>query len=587
MILKWLAAVVCGSSALIFVALAWNLWGPSDRGMTAFWLLLFLVAGITYYYCRLNERTRTRAPKYGLPGYSEPLAQSLDRWVSPAGIHKLSSGQMDLFVGCAINPLGHFLRISELVSESHTSIIVESTFSVRVDQFQDVAKDEEVKGPRGDLVVPLIFPRRGVLLNGLRAFGPGDKRISTLPYDDVITFEMAVMRALAFHYSDGFFSAYVSRIEPSVAHVLGAPRDDQEELLEAILEQIVEVAAGQTPKNESAGQFIQTLLDLIARVWNVHPVCVAVSTEEARKLEWPSALRFKIEQRVVRPIDADVRNVKSKLAARIANFFNRRLEHLRLFFGVRPGRIYFEIGNSRQALSYHLQIEGPGGTFLASPGIYGDEAEIMKLKGDLSPVAGQRRLHAYFRQEPKPRKELRWDAEGYERPRRPRRIFVSANFEERSPGSLASPTFSAVAAFVVIGSIALRHTSTEQDSTLGSDLPLIGLLLAVPVAVAAMSGFDVNKDHRRPSMVARAVPLATMVFALVGVLLVILQAREATLDTFNPDQSWLGLTAAAGINVVVAAGSWFGRVRQEHRLMMRSARRGHEQEETTGRHTQP
>ncbi|QHC59612.1 hypothetical protein [Rathayibacter sp. VKM Ac-2760] len=597
---KWLAAGVCAVGGVLFIVLALGASNYSHRGLSAYFAVVFAVAGLFYFEFRFRERTRTQKSEFEEPGYEAAGGDSLDEWVSEEGIHRISSEQLDLFIGCAIDPVTYFLRISELVSPSHSSIIVESTFSVRVEQYDQTLIGAEVPkltpttasevspdgatsaeaeptspAPAGDLVIPLQFPPRGLLLNGFRAFGPGDKRLSTLAYDDVMVFEMAVLRALAFNFSKSFFTEYTTSIEPRVADLLSAPEGRKAGEVAPLLQHIAARSRDHAPKVEAADEHVRTLIDVLERVALSHPVCVPFPVEEAKKLRWPDAVRFKLEQRVVRPIDADVRNEKSERKAKILNFISRRLEHIRLTFGVRPGRIYFEIGNSRLTRSYHLQIEGAPGTFLASPGIYGKREEIAKMKGEISPVSGQRRMHAYFRA-PVPEKKAPLAAiTDYERPSPPPRIVLAANFEERSPGSLAAPTFAAFAAFIVIAAITLRHVLTLDDSSLGDtgDLPLIGLLLAVPVAVAAMTGFEAGRENRRPSMTARLVPLATVTLALFGVFLVIDQARSVKLDGFDPDQSWLAMSAAAAVNFAVAAGSWLGRVRHEHHLTMRSGKR--------------
>ncbi|MCJ1703993.1 MULTISPECIES: hypothetical protein [unclassified Rathayibacter] len=525
----------------------------------------FIISGVAYSMVRFKQRTFVKKSSIASLQDFTFDRDELERLVPRNGDDVLKPEQLTLFLNCVVEPAGVVERISERVSPAHTSIMVDTTFSLRVQVATEQAAVVETS-----FLVPLQFPKKGHHASGLKAYGIDDKRISTVSHSNVIVFEIAVMRRIARMVAPEFLDQYCSRIESLVIAVLtSASPSPEHQVTEvfSLIKSVSEEIDTEEPIDETALTQLQNLFD---RLNGVLPLCISFSRKQLSERAWPDVLRVRLERRVAQPVTTDVHGVPSGRGAELLDGVTRIWEHIRLAAGVRPSRLYFEIGNLRLTRSYHLEMQGPEGTYYSSSGIWGQHHIVDGLPGDVSKPEGQRRMHVYFRDAAiADLIPLGPSWPGYVRALPAPRIFMSADFEERSPGSLASPMFAAAATVGLVAAIAARHQITPVGVPI-NDLPLIGLLCAVPIAAAALAGFDAGKDHRRPQMPSRIVPIFTAVIAVLGVVLAIGQRSGAKIGTFDPDQAWLMLLAAAVLNLVMAGGSWLGRVRAEHHLTKKS-----------------
>ncbi|MCJ1699272.1 hypothetical protein MT356_06015 [Rathayibacter festucae] len=526
----------------------------------------FVTCGIGYMVVRYFGRI------YDEPSSTRPLGpiefdtKALNKLVPRQGKDLLQPPQLSVFLNCVIDPTRHFQRITEHVSPSHTSVRVDTTFSLQVPAPSKLKEGQEDT----EYVFPLQLPLRGKLANGLRAYGPDGKRISTLAHGTVVVFELGVMRRISLMISQEYFKNYLDHAEKLViAAVTNAQLPLAEDIRKAN-DAILKAAEDGPPLDDAARGLLLQLLDFFSRIHSTHAICVAIPRKDIEERAWPNVLRLRLEHRVTRPPTADVHGVAKTWGKQAYGWATRQWEHFRLACGVRPTRIYFELGNLYQSRSYHVELEGPEGTYFASSGLWGQPDAVKALSSQVTKPGGQRRLHAYFRQrESEGQVRVLSPSSGYKKPDRPPRIFISANFEERSPGSQASPTFAALATVALVTAIAARHASVPNGEPL-NDLPLISLLLAVPVAAAAIAGFDANREQRRPQMAARIIPFATGGIAIASVVVAIVQGEGDTVGTFDPDQAWLVLVVTASINFLVSGGSWAGRVAAEYHITRRS-----------------
>lgn len=507
------------------------------------WLIVWIA--IAYSSATYSQRVARFATDYG------PLTTEIDWTLVNAladehGLQRINFSHVISFAQAILWPDRIFTRISESVVPYHRSIAVRTTLTASLTWFfKPDAPVESENGSLGastqydvestdtDLVLPLVLTPRNQLVNGLRVFDGSGHRTSTVAYDDAAVYALAVLRSML-HYAGGTaLKDYVSKVEKRFAELLesGIGEADVAPLLELVRE--LECDAGRGHLAESAAELMEALVRLT-------PICVTVPIEEVAASRWPSSFRFRVESRVLQEI-RDAPNV------RLPHWWWRFLDWSRLAVGVRINRIYVPLTNAARAASYHLEVEGPEGTYLAYQELLPD-SEItpapLIVEGLIQHRRAQRRAHLYLRSIT--------NGDG---------AVFATQFNERSPGSFAGATLSAVTATIVV--VVLMWRDSAGGAT--GNLSLLPALLAVPIGVSALMGLDSFQKFRHPSLLSRFLTFSTVAVCLGAFALTTLRTAAGA----DLAHAWIVLSALSASITLVAFTTWVLRFTVEHHLSMR------------------
>lgn len=176
---------------------------------------------------------------------------------------------------------------------------------------------------------------------------------------------------------------------------------------------------------------------------------------------------------------------------------------LRTIYGMPPSDINYPLSKAFRAGSYHLEIMGFEGSYLARQRYYpaaGTEVRYRRFRSR----RGQRYAHVYLRglEATTMPGAKGWDESPH----------VAVEFEERPPGSFAPAAFSSLAATLVLNVASRMSVHPSQGPT-----DIVALMLAAPGAILGWSGFLVEA-RRFGSVATRVSSTITLVLALVGFL---------------------------------------------------------------------
>lgn len=230
-------------------------------------------------------------------------------------------------------------------------------------------------------------------------------------------------------------------------------------------------------------------------------------------------------------------------------------DRFRLLLGARPVDLYMKLSNASSAASYHLEVVGPEGMYVARQQVLGIEDELLRLRnlGSETPYyrlrrrLGQRYLHAYFRSVS---------------PDVAQRCILRARFLEVPPGSIARAGVASVANFVLIF-LAGTLLSVGSQKQLASDFP--ALILAFPAVAAAAVGFENLRSALFESTLASRLAVIATIFLSVAASGLYLAQSADLLQAPSPDfvlltvrdWYWVGLTSASFFVSAFAIYKWF------------------------------
>lgn len=439
-----------------------------------------------------------------------------------AGAGKLGDGQAAFFLEALVVPRSIYARITEHLEPYHRSTKIRTSYTVSI--LPRLIKDGM------DFVVPLYLPgRRGQLQNGLRVFDGGGKRISTVDSARQTIFAAAVIRRSVYAAGVSAYETYVKTIEPKVLSVLTDNRAPSASRMRVIVENLLVL-----DREPQRAAIIKTVVSLVRVLAKVHPISVSVSAETVSSAAWPHLHRFTVERREVAAIGKGP-GVRAPRIVAVADF-------LRQLLIVRPNRLYYTIAAAIRTNSYHLEVEGPEGAYVS-------EMEIIPRAGVLdarmSPRLGQRRMHLYT---------TKANVE----------FHVAAAFNERGPISFATLTLVAFATTVVVYLLAMQELANIPLPPKQQVVQawLIPALLAVPVAVAAIAGWESNKATKHPTLLSRIINLS--IIAVVFAAFIAEAAREHLGEFAGP--LWRALPLLGLVLTLLSLISWILRVIVELRF---------------------
>lgn len=449
-------------------------------------------------------------------------ADGIEYFFDSTGWAALSDAQAMTFIDAIVYPTTRFERISEQAEPFHRSLLVKSTYTVSVHQ-------KTVSSDAPDYVVPLFLFPKGELQDGLRVFTGENERVSTLSSSDVLSFAAAVVRSLIHSVGGKAYANYLGAFEDQVLKMLTAEYPPTELELVDMKGRIV----GLDPASGGSG-ILDTAAGLISELATYHPICVTIPAENVVDREWPWTFRFRMEYRTIPPLT----HLKKE------PWWRRFADWVRLAFGVRLNRLFIPIPNASRTNSYHLQVAGPPGTYLARQGTIPDESRL-DARMKLQPRRSQRRAHLYVQEIDHPGE-----------------ILFATQFFERAPGSFSTTTASAWAAAIVVTVLAIQQIhalDTGKEPVLSTLLPA---LLAVPIAVASWSGLDKRKEFAHPSLLSRFLTFATILVCLAVFAIAVAPRAYVAPNAIV----WTLFAAAAIVLALLSTYSWILRLAIEHRF---------------------
>lgn len=525
----WIAACV---PAVWLVAAVSTLGGVGQMLSPPFWVWVSIAAAllfaVSYWLTSVRENTASLRPSTSVAVRVNVSPDSINFFRAADGSGSLTFDSVTVFLDAIAYPTAIFDRITETATPWHRSIILRSTYTVAL-RVQSIPEE----GP--DLVVPLFLFPKGQLQDGLRVYDSNEKRLSTLPRPALLAYALAVARDLARSCGVSFFAHYLDQVEPEVVDLWSRESASSEEEIATVVGKL------DSDQAESGRDETRAALGaLIAYLSQYHPISVGVPRALLNERMWPDTFRFRIEHRIIPTI-------------RYGTGIENIAVWLRFAMGVRLNRFRVPIPNATRTMSYHLEVAGPDGTYLAAQEL-GGVAHSDASRVRMQPRRAQRRAHLYLQ-------DLEYASED---------AAFQVGFFERSPGALAKTTAAGWSAFVLIAALAaIRQVPgldavglyAPQPSPLASSV-LAGLL-AFPAAITA---WNRTGTPTHPSLLSRFLSFAIILESLVAfvwtvVALDALQSGGATL--------WASLTLVALLVALLSSFSWLLRLAYEFRFFRR------------------
>jgi hypothetical protein len=489
--------------------------GEPGRVVVVVAAVLLLAVGIDYIVRSWADRIRRPSVSDEATPVGEIDTKAVERLVHSDGTGALDASTALMFARALIAPKLVFARLSEQVMLYHRSIKVTVNYTLTLEPGK---ADSDT-----DYVVPLFSSTKGEILDGLKVTNGDGKRVSTLDSTNSAIFCAAVIRSVI--RTAGALSTYAgSDLEARIwKAIVSADRPDDD----VIKELLGEVRAlSRDPKKKDV---LEVAARIVEQVAPKNLVSVLIAREDVTKKAWPHAHRFGLERRLIAPIDAPQGATPIQIA----------LDDVRLALGIPLNRVFYDAASAIKARSYHLVIEGPEGTYLAANEILQTDEGKATFSAQIKPREGQRRGHIYIT-----------GAKGTGT------IDVAANFFERAPGSFVGSTLSAAAATFVIFLLSITEPVRLASQSQAVQTWLLPALLAIPLAVSTLAGFESLRTPRHPSLLARGLGFTTIALCLAAFAL-------ASLGSILTDLALCGWKVLPLIGVAVTLcsfASWMMRI---------------------------
>jgi hypothetical protein len=431
-----------------------------------------------------------------------------------------SRAAADFYRDMALEPSLRTPRISEFFEPHRASQIVRTTLTV-------AAPD----GFSGQLIVPVFRVTRGTVLTGLRLYGPDGERVSSLGQADSLAYAFAVVRTMLSELPSAL-DEYCRVIEPLLMkHVLNAAQggEPNDEAVITLLEAVENLTGVERKLSEAIAQYVTAHLQ-----YNF--VCVVVDAPAVAADPVPRTFRLAVER--AEPKEAATRQLIGKELGWVARVVLLWLPALRRFAGVETTIYQYPLELAALTRSYHLEIAGPRGTYLAKQAVQPAAGkELTPAAGTsivLTPRTGQRFSHTYIR-------NSATDFRG---------VSVANTFYERPPGAVLLAWLSAAAAWVIVLLCALKALLRPEVNEPHADL--VAVLLAFPPGIALWAGVG---ESVRQTLSAYAFRLTTVFASAFAAYLYVLgpPVHEAQEVWWHDPASWW--TLVMSILTVTLLGS--------------------------------
>ena len=449
-------------------------------------------------------------------------------------------GEATYFVDVLATPNLVLERITESAEPLIRSVVVTTGVVVRKPRFD-----------AGSLIVlPLLMVNRGYLVDGLLLQDAQGNRIASLSHIAAVTYGIAAFRRLISVLGPSAIDRYTLELQPRIVDVLSADTPVDEVLVANLTEELKKLCGLRW--EAIAARLSAALVELRPS----YPIACYLPISH---FDHQPAVRLSVKRRVIpnlnrrTPKPAGLLEGISTLVVRAENLF-------RAFLGIRSSAVAFPLNNADRASSYHVELRGPEGTFLARQRVVDRatrrDANLSKQQYRMQSRRGQRLAHLYVR-----------NGSGfYER-------YFKATFFERMPGSVGPAALSALAAAALI-SLA-TWVNLIQTGADGTDL--VAVLLAFPAIASAWAGFGQSASLLRGTLAARVISALTIGLSIAASFLHILTPAVAPGGPILERpyaRPWLIVLVTSGLNALVATGSWLMRGLVEGYFVGRTSEEG-------------
>jgi hypothetical protein len=386
-----------------------------------------------------------------------------------------------------------------------------------------------------EMVFPLFLQSKGKLENNIKFLGNDGERISSLSQISAVGYTAAVIRFLMSYSEDeNIFDHYVKHLEPKVIHILASTSGAEEHgsvSVDDVMLELWDLTTGD-PNLVDIGPLA---IDLLLACSTKFPVCVVYSYGNSPQEVVGRRLRFTVER--------DTTPGKSATPELKKLWYEKVQEFLRLNLGILPTRFQFLLENAERCGSYHLQIEGPKGTYLGRQAFIdvgtGQPIDPPGHQYALLGRRGQSMSHLYVRR-----------GVGFEQ-------FQFMNlFYETPPGSLAAATLSSWAATALILMSLLKPASSQSTTD------MVAALFAVPAILAVWAGFEREPGGVGERLVVKIIRFVSIVLSVAAAFLYV----TGGVPVLTPEFQWTVLSLGAAVNAVCASATWILRTNIYRRI---------------------
>ena len=449
----------------------------------------------------------------------------------------MSGRQAVAFWHALHEPAARFARISETVEAGSRTVRVKTTITVNLDGLGDESH-----------AVPVALFSRGRMENGLTF--SSESRISSLSHVQSVAYASAAI--------DRLVSAAGRRAR--VAY--GSTSPGCRSLRQRVREVLSSTAEGGDPQASELADAIDKLpcsprkrgslyaaAAIIAYLADNYAVCIQVQPRDAN-----SVVRVTMERTAfpsVRRYEASENTPRTRLVAAR----KRIVDFQRNLFGIPPNTLDYPTNMAQRAPSYHLNVRGAEGTYLAHQELRDDtdggrtlkDVQLEPLQYAMNARRGQRTGHLYVR-----------GGQDF------KELLYSCTFYERMPGSMSTAFVGALTTTFVALAIAWSMLFGQEPG--GEVSGLLQILLGFPLALTAASGARNGGTFWGGDLGARWATIVT-----VAVLTLSLLASTVGGDSPREAQVvyWAILLTASATNAIICLVFWFSRAATQHSFLKR------------------
>ncbi|MGJ0118406.1 hypothetical protein ACQ7HM_04285 [Williamsia sp. MIQD14] len=496
-----------------------------------------IVLLIIYLFLRWKKSLRSRLTLSSAPTNTSHLVADASSVASA-----LSTDQARMHLRLLSRDRALINRMSERVEVGERELAVTSSVTMSVGP-EEIRKQD---------IIPVLFVPRGQLAHDLNVFDSGEVRISTVTRDRLAVHTVASIQRLAMDASvDNRLTE-----RPALNLTKFANNLSLSEILTSLLTSDTPNEVEDVQKVTSHLVGVSPDLLLAAEVVRTLAQNYAIGVEACRLVPESNPLckcvqhRFTTRQQVIpRPTGVARSNP---------------VDVIRKLTGVNPPNVYWSLDNAAFAQSYHLQVVGPGGTYLGVHDILDKDrpnagtASLVGINGKVQKRLGQTSSQIYFRGTDRLEGKI-----------------LASQFYERIPGSVGVASIIALAALMLIGiSMWIR---LGNGSASGTDL--VAALLAFPAASAAWLGITSTNRLVGDVLISKVSSTLTIICSLAACCVYLFANKDAcNLENFvtcvrSGDLSirgWAILFSIQAVNCVTIIGTWMLRGWVQYKLLTRS-----------------
>ncbi|WP_377320374.1 hypothetical protein ACFJIY_15495 [Pimelobacter simplex] len=524
--------LLAGAGLMTAAVLVWTAVAGLSMPVLVVVAVINALAGGAYLVLTLWDHTR-RTPRHPSPTVPAAPAQSLVRRMRVEG-DEMSPDAAAYYLQMALDPYRYTVRASDRINPTSRA------YSQARDQLIAIPK----KLQQAPVAVPIDLVVKSTLTNYLAVTGPENRPLSPLSHAATVAHSWMAIRTL------------LMTLDPIAHHAIALQQADilrflcltdyrEEELHEAATLCQAITAEIQSHKTDANAKKVNLICGFLEAMIGTRPLVVMIDpswTAHQYDLAGSRLVRIVVERRIV-PILSYGQGKRERFA-----------EWVRAQLGVRSVRISIPLASSNRARSYHLEVLGPEGTYLAAQRLI-DHAGVWigtEVPCKLTPRNGQRFSHLYVSGHRDARQGIN---------ARLSRAHYVASFFERPPGQVAAATL------VAWGGVAvtmLAATARLVEGAVVESTDVVAILLSVPAALSAWLGLGLASPHCYAA-VSRVLPLATLVFALGASILFLFSGSHdpvpfGELSDHPLYRPWLALLLGMLWIAVAGSVSWFSRV---------------------------